>query len=66
MARATVAHGTVPLTVTVHYQFHPFAGTSVPALTMQKESVTVRGPDGLDLKIPKWMLSPAYSGDADQ
>ena len=45
--------------VTVHYPFHPLAGTSVPALTIQKESVTVRGPDGLDLKVPKWMLSPA-------
>jgi len=40
---------------TVHYPFHPFAGT---ALTVQKESVTVRGPDGLDLKVPRWMLSP--------
>lgn len=45
--------------VTVHYPFHPYAGTSVLVLTVEKESVTVRGPDGRDLKVPKWMLSPS-------
>jgi hypothetical protein len=45
--------------VTIHYPFHPLAGEKVTVLADQKESVTVRGPDGFDLKVPTWMVSPA-------
>ena len=57
-ASATVAHGTLSLRVTVRYPFHPLAGRELEVLTDQKDSVTVRGLDGFDLKVPKWALSP--------
>lgn len=38
---------------------HPLVGRELEVLTDQRESVTVCGCDGVDLKVPKWMLSPA-------
>ena len=73
-ARAPVARNTLPSTVTVRYPFHPLAGRELEVLnwhprcrghggsTAQSHPegcVTVRGPDGFDLKVPQWMLSPS-------
>jgi hypothetical protein len=57
--QATARHDTQSLTVTVEYPFHPLAGMQLPVLTASRRDkwVTVRGPDGFDLKVPHWMLS---------
>jgi hypothetical protein len=52
----------LPLTVTVHYPFHPLQRQSLEVLTWPRQAylpVTVRSPDGSTLKIPLWMLDPA-------
>jgi hypothetical protein len=52
----------LPLTVTVHYPFHPLQRQSLEVLTWPRQThlpVTVRSPDGSTLKIPLWMLDPA-------
>jgi hypothetical protein len=39
--------------ITVHYPFHPLVGMALDVISPLAElPVTVRGPDGLDLKIP--------------
>ena len=51
----------------VHYRFHPFAGMElevVHAFRHAEIPIAVRGPDGMDLKIPRWMTEPAASGFA--
>ena len=51
--------------ITVHYPFHPFhplVGMALDVISPLAElPVTVRGPDGLDLKIPRWMAEPGSS-----
>ncbi|MDP1900054.1 MAG: hypothetical protein Q8K96_06325 [Rubrivivax sp.] len=52
----------MPLTVTVHYPFHPMQRQSLEVLAWPRQAhlpVTVRTPDGSTLKIPLWMLDPA-------
>jgi hypothetical protein len=52
----------LPLTVTVHYPFHPLQRQSLEVLTWPRQAylpVTVRSPDGSTLKIPLWRLDPA-------
>jgi len=54
----------LPLTVTMHYPFHPLHRQSLEVLTWPRQAhlpVTVRSPDGSMLKIPLWMLDPAVA-----
>ena len=51
--------------ITVRYPFHPLVGMALDVVCMSRLAelpITVRGPDGLDLKIPRWMTEPD-SGD---
>ena len=48
--------------IAVHYPFHPLAGAELELVCAPRHAhlpITVRGPDGLDLKIPRWMTEPA-------
>jgi len=48
--------------VTVYYPFHPLAGTELEVVSAPRRAalpITVRGPDGLDIQIPRWMIEPA-------
>ena len=63
--RPTALHTTLSSSITVHYRFHPLAGTELQVVRVGRRAempITVRGPDGVDLKIPRWMTDPS-AGD---
>ena len=52
------------MSIRVHYPFHPLAGADLEVVRTSRHAhmpITVRGPDGIDLKIPRWMTEPATS-----
>lgn len=52
----------MPLRVTVHYRFHPLAGMELEVVSAPRRvelPITVRGLDGIAIKIPRWMTEPA-------
>jgi len=49
------------LSVTIHYPFHPHVGKELEVVLAARRPdfpVTVRAPDGYDLRVPSWMLGP--------
>jgi hypothetical protein len=48
--------------VTIYYPFHPLLGGNFEIVAIPRRPdlpVTVRGADGTDIKIPRWMTEPA-------
>ena len=57
----TVSHDTLSSRIKVHYRFHPLCGKDLQVVRAPRRvelPITVRGPDGIDLKIPRWMTEP--------
>src|SRR5205814_794511 len=61
-SRRTTLHNTQSSRISIHYPFHPLAGAELDVVRASRYPeipITVRGPDGVDLKIPRWMTEPA-------
>ena len=53
-------HNTHDLKVTVYYPFHPLYGKTICVVRKSRTKdgfVTVKDPQGKDIKIPVWMIS---------
>jgi hypothetical protein len=52
----------VSLRATIRYRFHPYAGRELEIISSPRRTdlpITVRAPDGVDLKVPRWMFDAA-------